>query len=240
MHFTPTPTEPPVFPSPPVVPASPPSDSPPGRRVQQLRSPRGVREGADAPVQSDDSADDGHTNRAPLVRFDGYTGDGGHVPWMPSPVVRVEESGSTDIPMGEPTPLVGREPATSAIAIPSSSLGVVGVGFVPQVFSFNGYEGEYSGLVPTSRHSVLYMEDLYPTALHLFEARKFLDDRPDIAERIRQCERADQVNALSTDLAGFKRRDWDNVALSIVSFFLRFPRISHSALRGRCPLAEWV
>jgi len=60
------------------------------------------------------------------------------------------------------------------------------------------------------------MEKLYPTALHLFEARKFLDDRPDLAECIRQCERVDQVEPLGTELADVR-------VFSIVSFFSCFP-----------------
>jgi predicted NAD-dependent protein-ADP-ribosyltransferase YbiA (DUF1768 family) len=84
------------------------------------------------------------------------------------------------------------------------------------VLKFNGY-GEFSGLLYHSPHSVVYEEELYPTALHLFEARKFLDHRPDLAERIRQCERVEDVTAISAELADFTRRDWGNVALSTVS-----------------------
>ena len=40
------------------------------------------------------------------------------------------------------------------------------------VLKFNGY-GDFSGLMYHSPHSVVYEEELYPTALHLFEARKF-------------------------------------------------------------------
>ena len=83
------------------------------------------------------------------------------------------------------------------------------------VLKFNGY-GEFSGLLYHSPHSVVYEEELYPTALHLFEARKFLDHRPDLAERIRQCERVEDVTAISAELADFTRRDWGNVALSTV------------------------
>ena len=84
------------------------------------------------------------------------------------------------------------------------------------VLKFNGY-GEFSGLLYHSPHSVVYEEELYPTALHLFEARKFLDHRPDLADRIRQCERVEDVTAISAELADFTRRDWGNVALSTVS-----------------------
>ena len=83
------------------------------------------------------------------------------------------------------------------------------------ILKFNGY-GEFSGLLYHSPHAVVYEEDLYPTALHLFEARKFLH-RPDIADRIRQCERVEEVTAISAEQAEFARVDWGNVALSTVS-----------------------
>ena len=76
--------------------------------------------------------------------------------------------------------------------------------------------GEYSVLLCHSSHDVEYEKGLYPTALHLFEARKFLDHRPDLADRIRRCENVEEVNVVSAELAEFTRRDWDNVALSTV------------------------
>ena len=84
------------------------------------------------------------------------------------------------------------------------------------VIRFDGY-GDYSGLLYYSLHSVLYEDELYPTALHLFEARKFLDHRPDLADRIRQCDHVEQVVSMSAELAEFTRRDWGFVALSTVS-----------------------
>jgi hypothetical protein len=93
----------------------------------------------------------------------------------------------------------------------------------PREIKFNGY-GEYGGLLYHSPHTVLYQDELYPTALHLFEAHKFLDHRPDIADRIRLCEHVDEVTAISAELAEYMRRDWDTVALSTVSrsFILLF------------------
>jgi len=91
-----------------------------------------------------------------------------------------------------------------------------------QILKFNGY-GEFAGLLYHSPHTVLYQEELYPTALHLFEARKFLDHRPDLADRIRECGRVEDVTSISADMAEFTRRDWSNVALITVSkrlFFL--------------------
>jgi Family of unknown function (DUF6535) len=84
------------------------------------------------------------------------------------------------------------------------------------IIKFNGY-GDFSGLLYYSPHGVLYEDESYPTALHLFEARKFLPHRPDLADRIRQCEHVEQVASISAELAEFIRRDWAFVALSTVS-----------------------
>lgn len=88
---------------------------------------------------------------------------------------------------------------------------------VVQVVRFNGY-GEYSGLLYHSPHRVMYEDELYPTALHLFEALKFLDYRPDLADSIRECERVEDVTAISASFAEHTRRDWGNVALATVTF----------------------
>ena len=89
---------------------------------------------------------------------------------------------------------------------------------IPSVIEFNGYEdSELSGLLYHSLHSVLYEDELYPTALHLFEACKFLPHRPDLADRVRQCERVQQVAQISAELANFVRRDWGNIMVRMVS-----------------------
>ena len=99
--------------------------------------------------------------------------------------------------------------------MPSPSIGAGGGGGMAPVLKFDAY-GEFSGLLYNSPHSVVYEEDLYPTAFHLFEARKFLDHRPDLADRIRRCERVEDVIAIGVEQADFTRRDWGNVALSMV------------------------
>ena len=100
--------------------------------------------------------------------------------------------------------------------MPSPPLSAGGAKGPPPILKFSGY-GDFAGLLYHSPHSVMYEEDLYPTALHLFEAHKFLYHRPDLAERIRQCERVEDVTAMSEELGEFVRRDWGNVALSTVS-----------------------
>jgi predicted NAD-dependent protein-ADP-ribosyltransferase YbiA (DUF1768 family) len=106
--------------------------------------------------------------------------------------------------------------SSPTMTIPPPSLGGGGAGVMAPILRFNSY-GEFSGLSYHSPHTVVYEDDLYPTALHLFEARKFLDHRPDLADRIRHCEHVEEVTAMSAELTEFARRDWGNVALSTVS-----------------------
>ena len=138
---------------------------------------------------------------------------------MPMPSPAVGTPGLAQAQMGIPPQ--GNVLVNATMTMPSPSLGAGGGGSMAPVLKFNGY-GEFAGLLYHSPHSVVYEEELYPTALHLFEARKFLDHRPDLADRIRQCGRVEEVTAISAELAEFTRRDWGNVALSTVSSQLFF------------------
>jgi hypothetical protein len=89
---------------------------------------------------------------------------------------------------------------------------------------FNEY-GDFAALLNNSPHGVVYREAPYPTALHLFEARRFLDHRPDLAERIRLCDRVEWVTLISGQQAEFTRRDWYKIALSAVSTLFFFSSI---------------
>ncbi|KAH9986137.1 DUF1768-domain-containing protein, partial [Russula vinacea] len=101
----------------------------------------------------------------------------------------------------------------------------------PPVLRFNEY-GDFAALVNNSPHRVVYRGLPYPTALHLFEARKFLDHRPDLAEQIRLCERVEWVTATSGELAGFTRRDWGNIGLSTMDEVLYLKFSQHADLRA--------
>jgi hypothetical protein len=91
------------------------------------------------------------------------------------------------------------------------------------VLKFNG-SGEHSGLRYHSPHTALYQEELYPTALHLFEAREFLDHRPGSRSAFGSASATTRMTAISADLAEYTRRDWGTVALCTVSrsFIRRF------------------
>jgi hypothetical protein len=142
----------------------------------------------------------------------------------PMPPMPVFMTGGGTMPMTSPaalpgnfvqTPMALPPPMPNAMAPPSPSFGVL-AGVLPQILKF-GAHGPYAGLLYHSPHTVLHEGELYPTALHLFEARKFLDHRPDLARRIRQCDRVEMVTAISEELRAFTRPDWANVALVIVS-----------------------
>jgi hypothetical protein len=131
------------------------------------------------------------------------------------------------VPISTPD-LPGSVLVTNAMAMASPSLGA---STVPQILRFNGY-GEYSGLLYHSPHSVVFQEELYPTALHLFEACKFLDHRPDLADHVRQCERIEDVTVVSAGLGVFTRLDWGTVALFIVSNLLFYSSVERVCLGG--------
>ncbi|KAF8267407.1 hypothetical protein EI94DRAFT_1730458 [Lactarius quietus] len=121
-------------------------------------------------------------------------------------------------PMSMPTAAVG--PMGMGMGMPSPGGAGVGPGGVVPTLRFNGY-GEHSGFLYHSPHRVMYEDELYPTALHLFEALKFLPHRPDLAEQIRLCEHVEEVTEISASYADNTRRDWGNVALTTMDERLR-------------------
>ncbi|SRR6266576_3571891 len=84
----------------------------------------------------------------------------------------------------------------------------------PPVLKFNEY-GDFAALLNNSPHSVVYRNLVYPTALHLYEAHKFLDHKPEVAEQIRRSE-VQWVTAVSGQYAEFTRPDWRYIGLSTV------------------------
>ncbi|KAA1479174.1 DUF1768-domain-containing protein, partial [Dentipellis sp. KUC8613] len=130
-----------------------------------------------------------------------------------------------------PMPSPGRGPG---MPMPSPSMMPMpvtpGSGSGPPV-RFSGY-GQYAGFLHHSPHNILYDDELYPTALHLFEALKFLDHRPDIAERIRECQRAEEVYAISSSMAEYTRPDWHSVAISMMDEVLHHKFRQHGDLRS--------
>ena len=77
-------------------------------------------------------------------------------------------------------------------------------------------DSELAGLLHLSRHRVHWDHRQWPTGLHLLEAMKLLPDRPDLAERIRQCGMAEEAMAISEGYREYWRRDWDQIAVERV------------------------
>jgi predicted NAD-dependent protein-ADP-ribosyltransferase YbiA (DUF1768 family) len=63
---------------------------------------------------------------------------------------------------------------------------------------------------------------LYPSALHLLEALKFIGHRPDLAERIRAVKNVKDVYSVSAAMHEFVRKDWGSVLLQMVNSFNLF------------------
>ena len=75
----------------------------------------------------------------------------------------------------------------------------------------------YPGLMNHSPHRILYHNKTYPTVLHLHEAMKFIDHRPDLSERIRSTANVQDVYPLAASLQEHVRPDWGQIFLKMAS-----------------------
>jgi len=89
----------------------------------------------------------------------------------------------------------------------------------------------YPQFMNHSPHRVIWNGQQYPTALHLHEALKFLDHRPDIAELIRQCANIHEVYPLSAKYVEFQRPDWGDQFLPLMEEVLYSKFRQHPDLR---------
>jgi hypothetical protein len=96
-------------------------------------------------------------------------------------------------------------PTTPVPPIPSS----------PPAIRFDQF-GKHAMFMNHSPHRVVWNNKTYPTALHLHEALKFMESRPDVAEQIRACERPEDVYPLSAAFQQYQRPDWGNVYMGYV------------------------
>ena len=149
---------------------------------------------------------------------------------MPMPMPSSVMQGSfAQTAMAQALPASSSLQLTNMTPSPSPSFGPPSGTVRRQVLRFGSdLHGGYAGLLYHSPHPVRYDGEEYPTALHLFEARKFLDHRPEIALSIRLCERVDEALRISAEMSTYMRPDWgEAVALSIVSNLFS---LSHLAL----------
>ena len=79
--------------------------------------------------------------------------------------------------------------------------------------------GSYTQFMNHSPHRVVWKGLQYPTALHLHEALRFLDHRPDIAEQIRRCGSVHEVYPLTAKYVDQQRPDWGEQFLPLVCLF---------------------
>ena len=73
-----------------------------------------------------------------------------------------------------------------------------------------------------SPHRVIYRGVTYLTAAHLFEAMKFIDSHPDIAEHIRACPDVQALYSLTNQYSSSIRPDWPYIHLQAVCPFPAF------------------
>lgn len=101
---------------------------------------------------------------------------------------------------------------------------------VPQIL-FSEDHGIYSEFATSSPHPILYDGALYPTAEHLFQALKFVDGRPDIAEYIRTSSpRPSQAHSLGKAYQAFVREDWHIVQIAKMNEIITLKFSQHPEL----------
>jgi predicted NAD-dependent protein-ADP-ribosyltransferase YbiA (DUF1768 family) len=88
----------------------------------------------------------------------------------------------------------------------------------PAVWFSQESPGPYGVFMNHSPHRVLYRNVTYPTAAHLYEAMKFIDTRPDVAEMICACPNVLELTPLAKRFEQFIRQDWPYKHLEFVRF----------------------
>ncbi|KAK0190371.1 hypothetical protein F5146DRAFT_551255 [Armillaria mellea] len=78
------------------------------------------------------------------------------------------------------------------------------------------FDNEYRDFCNHSFHRVMYNNQTYDTAMHLFEAMKFLPDNPQLADNIRLCKNIGDVFPMSANFAQYQRSDWGDVHKTIL------------------------
>ncbi|KDR85875.1 hypothetical protein GALMADRAFT_234999 [Galerina marginata CBS 339.88] len=103
----------------------------------------------------------------------------------------------------------------------------------PSSLQFDEETAQIHAFLSHSQRQVTYRDRVYPTAMHLFEAMKFIDTRLDIAETIRNCADANSVHNLATKFEEFKRADWTTSHLDMLDEVLLTYAQQHPDLASR-------
>ncbi|THH05199.1 hypothetical protein EW145_g4965 [Phellinidium pouzarii] len=153
--------------------------------------------------------------------------EGPPVGWMPTVPIVGEGVGPQPQQPFSPSPVpplvAGQGPSSS-----SSSSSRDGV----EPIRFNFSSPEYNGFCHLSPHRVLYKNTLYPSAVHLLEAHKFLGRRDDIAELVRGARDLHELGRIVSDSQRHARRDWERVVLRKMENVLYLKFVQHPELRN--------
>ncbi|KAG9030064.1 hypothetical protein FRB95_004598 [Tulasnella sp. JGI-2019a] len=97
---------------------------------------------------------------------------------------------------------------------------------------FSHNSANYSGFSNSSFHDVEFEQKLYPTAEHLFQALKFLEHQPDLAEQVRKVStRPADAFAEAHRLKQHVRSDWNDINIAMMDYVLRLKFMQHADVR---------
>ncbi|KAI0056242.1 DUF1768-domain-containing protein [Artomyces pyxidatus] len=82
-----------------------------------------------------------------------------------------------------------------------------------------------------SEHSIIHHSLVYPTAEHLFQAYKFFQTRPDLAEEIRRLPSARAARTEAGRWREYQRSDWFEINVDIMESILEKKFTQHQHLR---------
>lgn len=88
----------------------------------------------------------------------------------------------------------------------------------PPAIRFDQESLPFSAFLNHSSHRILYRNVTYPSALHLYEAMKFIDYQPHIAEVIRNVPVVHDVYPTAVKFQHLQRPDWGRIYLNKVRF----------------------
>ncbi|KIM29440.1 hypothetical protein M408DRAFT_113456 [Serendipita vermifera MAFF 305830] len=90
----------------------------------------------------------------------------------------------------------------------------------------------YYSFTNLSGHHVRYRGRLYPTSEHLFQAMKFMDSSPDIAENIRNTPRPSDASDLAREHQAYVPPGWYRYNISTMDEVLRLKFTQHGILKS--------
>ena len=100
----------------------------------------------------------------------------------------------------------------------------------PPAIRFDQESLPFSAFLNHSPYRILYRNVIYPTALHLYEAMKFIDHQPQIAEAIRNVSSPHEVYPTAAKFQHLQRTDWPQVFLKLVCILFFWPAVWHGLI----------